>query len=369
MAADDPPSLLRSAVDTLPINLAILDADGTIVYTNQSWKQFGTENEIDLRPDTIGVNYLEVAGKDTSETGRRAIDGLREILAGERDVFELEYPCHSPSVERWFLMRATSFRHDGERYVSVAHSDITDRYESERELERSNERLEQFAHAASHDLQEPLRMVTSYLDMLERRYGAELDEEAIEFIEFATDGASRMKAMIDGLLEYSRVETATSPSKSVDLDAVLSDVRTDLGRRIEETDAEITTESLPIVRGDPSQLRQVFQNLLDNAIEYSGETPPRVDVSATRLDGMWRLSVSDDGIGIDPANEDRIFGVFERLHTHEEHTGSGIGLALVNRIVERHGGDIWVESEQGAGSTFSFTLPPATDEADGTEAG
>ncbi|QLD88209.1 PAS domain-containing protein [Natronomonas salina] len=231
------------------------------------------------------------------------------------------------------------------------------------ELEESNERLEQFAYAASHDLQEPLRMVTSYLQLIERRYTDELDDEAEEFIEFAVDGADRMRDMIDGLLEYSRVETRGDPLEPVELDAVLEDARQDLQLRIEETDAEIVTGTLPRVRGDGDQLREVFQNLLDNAIEYSGDESPRVYVSAERAGDEWVLSVRDEGVGIDPADADRVFDVFESLHTQEEGGGTGIGLALSERIVERHGGDIWVEPDSRDGTTFAFTLPVA-DEPD-----
>ncbi|WP_247002162.1 sensor histidine kinase [Halosolutus gelatinilyticus] len=231
------------------------------------------------------------------------------------------------------------------------------------ELKESNERLEQFAYAASHDLQEPLRMVTSYLQLLESQYTDDLDEDGREFIEFAVDGADRMRDMIDGLLEYSRVETRGDPLEPVELDAVLEDVHKDLQLKIKETDAEIVVETLPRVKGDADQLREVFQNLLDNAIEYSGEEPPRVHVSAEQADDKWTISVRDEGIGIDPADANRIFKVFQSLHTQEEGAGTGIGLALCERIIERHGGDIWVEPDPHDGTTFAFTLPVA-DESD-----
>ncbi|KDE58568.1 histidine kinase [Halostagnicola sp. A56] len=225
------------------------------------------------------------------------------------------------------------------------------------ELERSNERLEQFAYTASHDLEEPIRMVTSYLSLLEDRYADDLDEDAEEFIEYAVDGAERMKAMIDALLQYSRVETRGEPLEPVDLDEVLATVRKNLEVQIEESDASIEPEALPRVLGDRGQLQHVFQNLLSNAIEYSEDEPPRVTISADREDSMWTVSVRDRGIGIPAEHQESVFEVFERLHAHEEHTGTGIGLALCKRIVERHGGDIWVDSEPGEGATFSLTLP------------
>ncbi len=235
-----------------------------------------------------------------------------------------------------------------------------ERYDAEREqlvadLAESNERLEQFAYAASHDLQEPLRMVSSYLSLIEDRYGDVLDEDGQEFLEYAVDGADRMQEMIDALLEYSRVERGAA-FEPVDLDAVFADVCRDFEVKIVDSDAIVVAESLPTVSGAEDQLRQVFGNLLSNAIEYS-EEPPTVRVSAERDGDEWVFAVSDDGIGIDPEHADRIFEVFQRLHTHDEHPGTGVGLALVQRIVERHGGDVWVESTVGEGATFYFSIP------------
>jgi len=236
------------------------------------------------------------------------------------------------------------------------------RRQREQALEESNERLEQFAYAASHDLQEPLRMVTSYLQLLENRYGDAFDEDGEEFLDFAVDGAERMRDMIEGLLEYSRIETQGDPFEPINLDVLLDDVREDLQFQIEESGAEITAGELPEVRGDRCQVRQVLQNLVENAIQYSGDEPPRVDVSADRRGREWVVSVADEGIGIEPDEQDRVFTVFDRLHSREEYDGTGIGLALCERIVERHDGDIWVDSEPGEGSTFSFTLPALRDE-------
>ena len=237
----------------------------------------------------------------------------------------------------------------------------------ERELQRtieqlrtSNERLEQFAYATSHDLQEPLRMVSSYLQLVEQRYRDDLDEDAREFIDYAVDGADRMRAMIDSLLDYSRVTTRGDPFEPTDVGAVLEDVREDLRPRLEAADATVTVGDLPTVTADASQLASVFRQLLDNAVEFSGDEAPRIRVSAERSDEVWQFSVTDEGIGIDPEFHDRVFEVFEKVHTGDQapKKGSGgIGLALCKRIVERHGGDIWVDSEPGEGSTFTFTLP------------
>ena len=225
------------------------------------------------------------------------------------------------------------------------------------DLEESNERLEQFAYIASHDLQEPLRMVSNYLRLLEDRYRDELDDDAEEFIDFAVDGADRMREMIDDLLAYSRIERHGDPLEPVDTDAVVDRVLDSLQLRIEEVDAEVAVGSLPTVRGDEGLLEQLFQNLVSNALKYRDDGPPHIEIDATRHGEGWLFRVADDGIGIEPQYTDRIFEVFKRLHTRQEYPGTGIGLTLCKRIVDRHGGEIWVDSTPGEGSTFYFTLP------------
>jgi light-regulated signal transduction histidine kinase (bacteriophytochrome) len=246
-------------------------------------------------------------------------------------------------------------------YVLAMVRDVTERRKREHRLAESNERLEQFAYAASHDLQEPLRMVSSYLQLLERRYGDDLDADAGEFLAYAVDGADRMRAMIDGLLEYSRIESGGEPLEPVELEPLLWQVLDNLQLRIEERNAEIVVAgTLPRVQGDSTQLRQLFQNVLDNAIEYGGDSP-RVRVTAERDSSMWRLSVRDDGIGIAREDRERVFDIFQRLHTRDEHAGTGIGLALCKRIVERHGGEIWIGGGSDEETEISFTLPAVTD--------
>ncbi|WP_276256764.1 PAS domain S-box protein [Halomontanus rarus] len=301
--------------------------------------------------DRIGKNVYEIYPNEVVEEIEPYLQGA---LEGEANSFEIEFHDRHLYAHTLPVRNADDDVFAGMLVVQ----DITERQEYERQLEESNERLEQFAYAASHDLQEPLRMVSSYLRLVENRYADELDEDGKEFIEFAIDGAERMREMIDGLLEYSRVDTRGDPFEPVDLDEVFADVRQDLQVKIQETDADITAEDLPQVYGDGSQLNQVFQNLLSNAIEYSGDEPPRVHVGAERDGDQWIISVSDEGIGIDPADAERVFEVFQSLQGHEG-AGTGIGLALVKRIVERHDGDVWIDSVPGEGATFSFTLPAA----------
>lgn len=227
------------------------------------------------------------------------------------------------------------------------------------DLKRSNEDLEQFAYLASHDLQEPLRMVASYLQLLERRYRERLGGDAGEFIDYAVEGATRMKSLIRDLLEYSRVGTSDRPFEAVDSDRVLDEALSNLEVAIKENDAEITREALPTVSADAKQIVQLFQNLVVNAIKFRSAEKPRIHIAARRRGGEWVFSVRDNGIGIDPKFADRVFIIFQRLHGRDEYPGTGIGLALCRKIVERHGGRIWVESAPGAGATFFFTLPAA----------
>jgi PAS domain S-box-containing protein len=243
-----------------------------------------------------------------------------------------------------------------QKLVGTVH-DVTERKQYEDELQRSNAELEQFAYVASHDLQEPLRMVSSYTQLLGRRYKGQLDEDAEEFIDYAVDGAERMQRLINDLLSYSRVGTRGRELAPTELSVVMEAAMANLRLAIEENDAQVTSDTLPTITGDRPQLMQLFQNLIGNAIKFRGEESPEVHVGAERQDGEWLISVRDNGIGLDPEYADRVFVIFQRLHGRREYEGTGIGLAVCKRIVERHGGRIWVESTPGAGSTFYFTLP------------
>jgi len=232
---------------------------------------------------------------------------------------------------------------------------------SNQELERSNRDLEQFAYVASHDLQEPLRKVASFTQLLQKRYGDQLDERADQYIAFAVDGALRMQRLIQDLLSFSRVGRSGSEPEDVDLERVLEQVRHDQEGRIAEAGATITHDPLPVVRGERALLTMLLANVVGNAVKFRDpERPPRVHVSARRLpapEAGWELSCTDNGIGIDPQYAERVFVIFQRLHPKDVYTGTGIGLALVKRVVEHHGGRVWLESAPGGGTSVRWTLP------------
>ena len=245
-------------------------------------------------------------------------------------------------------------RKRGEAELRRAHDELAKKAE---ELQRSNAELEQFAYVASHDLQEPLRMVSSYTQLLAKRYGDRLDTDAKEFMHYTVDGAARMKQLIEDLLAYSRVGTKGKDFKPVSVEAPLKRAITNLHAAISESGAAVTWDSLPTVEADEVQLAQLFQNLMGNALKFRGGAVPRIHVSAAQEAGEWRFTVADNGIGIEPQYFERIFMLFQRLHTMGQYPGTGIGLAICKKVVERHGGRIWVSSVPGEGSQFHFTLP------------
>ncbi|HUE38174.1 MAG TPA: ATP-binding protein [Candidatus Binatia bacterium] len=241
--------------------------------------------------------------------------------------------------------------------LAIENARLVERLEAQaEELRRSNSELEKFAYVASHDLQEPLRTVASYVQLLSRRYQGRLGGDADEFIGYAVQGVLRMQTLIQDLLTYSRAGRAAEGFAAVDTEAALGEAVGNLATAIAESHAAVTNDRLPIVVGDRAQLAQLFQNLVGNAVKFRGEAPPQVHVSARSNGGGWRFSVSDNGIGIDPKYADRLFVLFQRLHPQEQYAGTGIGLAICKKIVERHGGRIWFEGSPGQGSTFHFTI-------------
>lgn len=239
---------------------------------------------------------------------------------------------------------------------ALRHSE-EDLLRTSRELERSNKDLESFAYIASHDLQEPLRTITGFLQLLEQKVGNQLDDKTNQYIHYAVDGSKRMHEMITDLLSYSRVSMQPFSPKLINLSEPLEHALSQTRKSIEDSGATLTIKELPSVRADASQMLQVFQNLIGNAIKFRSERPLEIHVEARQEPGFWQLSIKDNGIGLDLKQRDKIFKIFQRLHSRQKYPGSGIGLSICKKIIERHGGSVWVESVLDAGSTFFFTLP------------
>jgi light-regulated signal transduction histidine kinase (bacteriophytochrome) len=252
------------------------------------------------------------------------------------------------------VARNITRRKANEARIREAHDELE---KKARELARSNEELQQFAYVASHDLQEPLRMISSYTQLIARRYGDRLDGDAREFMGFIVDGAARMKQLIEDLLAYSRVGTRGRELQPTESAAALSKALVNLRAAQEASGASVTHGELPVILADGQQVTQLFQNLIGNAMKFRAEEPPKIHVACEERPDLWVFTVRDNGIGLDPQYSDRIFMMFQRLHTKAEYPGTGIGLAICKKIVDRHGGRIWVESQPGKGCTFGFTIP------------
>lgn len=334
---------------------------------------------IDINPPglkTWNKNLDEVQGKLADEIIENATEHYMPVV--EKIMSEgvpYTYEDYNPDMDKYFKFTSVPF---GEYFITTG-SDITDvkKYQkkleisnsdlkrTQRELEEtikkleiSNKQLEQFAYIASHDLQEPLRMVGIFTQLLERKYKDNLDEDADEYIDFIVDGAKRMKYLIDDLLTFSRLNTYEEVEfENVNMEFAFDDVLSNLKVLIDENNAEITHDHLPTVKGDPSQLMQVLQNLVSNAIKFHGEDKPEIHVSSKDAGDEWIFSVKDNGIGINQKHQDKIFEIFKRLHNKEKYEGTGMGLSICKRIIEMHNGRIWLESEEGVGSTFYFTIP------------
>lgn len=354
-------SRYRGLLEAAPDAMVVVNQAGEIVLLNlQAEKRFGYR-----RDELVGQKMMNIIPHGFAE--RLIADDLRsvedalaqqigsgiELIARRKD--GTEFPIE--------IMLSPLESTEGV-LVTAAIRDITARKRAELhllqkmdELCRSNEELGQFAYIASHDLQEPLRMVSSYTQLLSKKYKGKLDADADEYIAFAVDGATRMQRLIQDLLTFSRVGSKGTAPCHTSSEAALQQALANLGGAIEESGAQVTSDALPVVMADRAQLTQLFQNLVGNAIKYQNLGSPRIHVSAAmNEEGKWTFSVQDNGIGIAPQYFEKIFGMFQRLHKREEFAGTGIGLAICKKIVERHGGSITVESKPGQGSVFRFTL-------------
>jgi PAS domain S-box-containing protein len=361
---------LQAFVDNSPSAIFLKDLDGRYQLVNAHFER------IVNRPRT------QILGKTaqslfSSEILRTALEGDRQVLE-TKDVVLTEIETTLEGDVRNYL--STKFpllnREGNVESIGAIWTDITEQKalteslnRKNLDLERSNKELEQFAYVASHDLQEPLRMVSSYMQLLESRYKDKLDTDAKEFIGYAVDGALRMQRLIQDLLAFSRVGTRGKTPLPVGANEAFDEAMLNLKLSIEETGAEVDVSQLPTVMADKDQLVQVFQNLLGNALKFRGENNPVIQVSAQKMGGFTEFTVQDNGIGFDPKHIDRIFVLFQRLNTRDKYEGTGIGLAICKKIVERHGGTIWAESQPGKGSTFHFTFPLAFNETEAEAAG
>jgi PAS domain S-box-containing protein len=339
----------------------MLDPEGRLANWNPGVERvYGYTAE-----EIVGRHFSAFYPEEDLKAGKPAKE--LEVVAEQGRYEEEGWRVRKDGTRFWANVIVTAVRDEKGRLLGFAKvtRDMTEKRRIEQkllaqseELARSNKDLEQFAYVASHDLQEPLRMVASYVQLLERRYRDKLNDDAVEFIRHAVEGVVRMKALINDLLTYSRAGAGREP-EPVDAGAALNEALANLQSAVAESGAEVKAGALPVVLVDPTQLVQLFQNLVGNALKFRGRERPRVEIGAVRRGAVWELSVKDNGIGIAAEHRERIFVIFQRLHARGEYPGTGIGLALCKRIVERHGGRLWLESEPGRGSTFFFTLPAA----------
>jgi PAS domain S-box-containing protein len=352
----------KSLFDSTLIGIAFWREDGTITEANKVFSDL-------LGYSRNEISNAELTWSSLTEVGSKTLvsDALVKTRAhGASVLIDTELLAKNGSVVPVTIDMVRSGSSDSFGVAII--SDRTEKFKKDikiaahtRDLENSNRDLQEFAYVASHDLQEPLRMVSSYVQLLSERYKGKLDSDADDFIAFASDGAKRMKQLIDDLLAFARLQKEKSEFAVLKRESVLADALVGLELSIDETGAEISHDPLPELLGNGSQLRQLFQNLIANAIKFRGALPPSIHISAERIlsgrsESEWRFAVRDNGIGIEKEFASKIFDVFQRLHSTEKYSGSGIGLAICRRIAGLHGGNIWVESEFGRGSTFYFSL-------------
>lgn len=363
-ALDHSEARFRSAFHDAPIGMSVFSVEpgslGEVEQTNAEMTRLLGYTE---------AEFKRLAPGDLTHPADAVRERVlfEELAARKRGSYGLEKRNrHKDGRWVWVWLTVSILEGDGPRRLALAHMlDITEQKEAEdslermrENLERSNAELDQFAYVASHDLKEPLILVSAYARMLHERHADELDEEGRTFLGHVRDEAARMKSMIDDLLDYSRLETQADETVTVDLGDALDTALRTLAPTLEEAEAEVRVERpLPVVRGSASQFERLFRNLLSNAIKFRGDDSPVAEVAGERTEDCWVVHVRDNGIGIDTAKADCIFDVFQRLHSQERYAGTGMGLAICKRIVERHGGRIWFEPGPAGGSVFKFTLP------------
>lgn len=356
--AEEAATFFRSMVDHVPIGISRTDLSGRFVYVNDEFcKMFGTSAD-----ELLGKTTNDVVPQFSTD---RSGSINRRVLEQVRPEVRIERITHG-EVEQFMKVIRTPVNDAQEQVIGVQAIwlDVTELQQAQnrleryaQNLERSNVDLQQFAYVASHDLQEPLRAVSSYCQLIEKHYSGQLDERAMRWLQFVVSGAQRMQTLVRDLLTYARVDNKAESWITVDSDSACRLAVENLSQAIKEAGAEVTVGKLPIVWADATQLEALFQNLIGNAVKFRGDRRPRVSIAAQRIGQDWQFAVRDNGIGIKPEFHERVFEIFKRVESHDRYSGTGIGLAICKRIVERYGGRIWVESQPGQGSTFFFTLP------------
>ena len=351
-AAEEEHQRFHFMAESMPQKIFAAGPGGESIYLNRQWIEFTGLSFGQLKH----WGWEQIIHPDDLEEGLRV--WRHSIETGEPLQLTSRFR-RADGVYRWHLNRARAMRNaDGEITLWIGSStEIHEQKEKEEELRRANEDLQQFAYSASHDLQEPIRNVAVYSEIMARRYRDKLDGDGLLYLSFLEEGGRRLARLINDLLAYTRASRAELSETTVDASVALRNALASLSEAMRETDAKVTYDPLPEVHMGEAHLQQVFQNLIGNALKYRNNASPRIHVSAAKRGAAWCFSVKDNGIGIEPKYKEKIFGVFKRLHHDQRYNGTGIGLAICQRVVERYGGRIWVESEPGEGSTFSFTVP------------
>jgi len=358
------PALSRLIVSASPSGIVVFDAEGKVSFANSVLERLLEYPQGTLRGRAVESVIRWQVQQAQLFRPRGLLDYAQRCDAQQLMAALDVAGISSSGVELPIELRLSRLP-DASGFVAVVNENGARRQRERalelrcRELEQSNADLEQFASTASHDLREPLRMVVSYTQLLSERYRGQLDDKADKYINYAVQGAVRMQRLIDDLLAYARLENSGRPSLPVAVSDALRDTLSDMRVLIQDSGAQINYAELPVVLVDPVQLTQLFSNLIHNALKFRGAAPPQIDVGAAQESGMWRISVRDNGIGIEKRYQDRIFQMFQRLHERSKYEGSGMGLAIARKIVERHGGTMGVSSTPGDGATFYFTLPAA----------
>lgn len=352
---------LRLVIEAAPSGMLMVEKAGKIVLVNSQIERLFGYNRSELLGQPVEI-LVPVPSRDKHPGFRESFFAVPEARAMGvgRDLYGLRKDGTQVPVE----IGLNPLVSQGESFVLASVVDISERKRTEQtirekviELQRSNEDLQQFAYVCSHDLQEPLRVIANYTQLLAKRYQGSLDDKGNQFIGFIVDATKRMQGLINDLLLYSRVQTRQQEFQDTNCEDAISAALSNLKMAIQESNAYVEYGKMPTIKGDVLQLTQLFQNLIGNAIKFRSEERPHVQIAAQNESGRWRFSVRDNGLGLDMKYADRIFVIFQRLHSKEAYPGSGIGLAICKKIVERHGGSIWAESEPGKGTTFVFELP------------